>query len=52
LEGTEIVREIFDFIASEKRLRNFGRELILNVDRCGLTDWQREMLSSLPKKLR
>ena len=52
LEGTEIVHEIFDYIASEKRLRNFGRELIRNADRCRLTDWQLEMLSSLPKKLR
>jgi hypothetical protein len=52
LEGTEIVHEVFDYIASEKRLRKYGREIIHNADRCKLQDWQRGMLSSLPKKLR
>ena len=52
LEGVEVVHEVFDYIASEKRLRNFGRELISNADRCDLCEWQRTMLSSLPKKLR
>ncbi len=52
LEGMEIVHEVFDYIVSEKRLRNFGRELIRNADRCSLLDWQRAIISSLPKKLR
>jgi hypothetical protein len=52
LEGGEIVLEIFDYIVSEKRLRNFGRELIRNANQCQLSDWQRAMLPSLPKKLR
>jgi hypothetical protein len=52
LEGTEIVHEVFDYIASEKRLRSYGREVIRDADRCKLQDWQRGMLSSLPKKLR
>jgi hypothetical protein len=52
LEGGEIVLEMFDYIASEKRLRNFGRALIRNANQCQLSDWQRGMLSSLPKKLR
>ncbi len=52
LEGTEIVHEVFGYIASEKRLRNYGREMIRNADGCDLSDWQRATLSSLPRKLR
>jgi hypothetical protein len=52
LEGTEIVHEVFDYIASEKGLRNYGREMIRNAERCKLLDWQRATLPSLPKNLR
>jgi hypothetical protein len=52
LEGSEVTREVFDYIASEKRLRDFGRELIAKADSYDLPEWQRNILHTLPKKLR
>ena len=52
LEGREVVHEVFDFIASEKDLREFGRALIKSADSYSLPQWQYETVPSLPKKLR
>lgn len=52
LEGHEIVHEVFDFIASEKELREFGKAIVKSADSYSLPAWQYEILPSLPKKLR
>jgi hypothetical protein len=52
LEGGEVTLEAFDYIASDKRLRAFGRDLIATADTHNLPEWQRALLPSLPRKLR
>jgi hypothetical protein len=52
LEGTEVTREVFDFIASERGLRDFGRNLLSSAEEYSLPPWQHDLLSSMPKKLR